>query len=122
MDIEVGVGLQQVVERLQVSFDEVDSGIDIRGGCFRPRRADNDVEMCMASPPAVASALRHVQRLAFADAMIGIRVIAKSEMTASSRSGKSSSDASPRRESRGGGRERSGGVLARKAEAHQMRL
>lgn len=59
-------------------------------------------------PPAVASTLLQVQRLAFADAMIEIRVIAKAGMTASPRSG-GSSDESPRRGSRGGGRGRSGG-------------
>lgn len=59
-------------------------------------------------PPAVASTLLQVQRLAFADAMIEIRIIAKAGMTASPRSGGSSPDDTPRRGGRGG-RGRSGG-------------
>lgn len=60
-------------------------------------------------PPAVANTLLQVQRLAFADAVIEIRVIAQAAMSASSRSGGSSSDEPPRRGGRGGGRGRSGG-------------
>lgn len=60
-------------------------------------------------PPAVASTMIQVQRLAFADAMVEIRVVAKSGLTAGSRSGGSSSDDSPRHGGRGGGRGRSGG-------------
>ena len=60
-------------------------------------------------PPAVASTMIQVQRLAFADAMVEIRVVAKAGLTAGSRSGGSSSDDSPRHGGRGGGRGRSGG-------------
>lgn len=60
-------------------------------------------------PPTVASTLLQVQRLAFADALIEIRIIAKAGITASPRSGGSSSDDSPRRGGRGGGRGRGGG-------------
>jgi hypothetical protein len=62
-----------------------------------------------AGPPAVASTLVQVQRLAFADAMIEIRVVAKAGFTTPPRPAGSSSDDLPRRGGRGGGRGRGGG-------------
>lgn len=51
----------------------------------RSRLAKRFAEKCevYGGPPVVASTLLQVQRLAFADAMIEIRIIAKAGMTAS---------------------------------------
>jgi 2-iminobutanoate/2-iminopropanoate deaminase len=60
-----------------------------------------------AEHPAVASTLVQVQRLAFADALVEIRIVAKAPQVAPTRSSESQSDDSPRRR---GGRGRSGGL------------
>jgi 2-iminobutanoate/2-iminopropanoate deaminase len=62
-----------------------------------------------AEHPAVASTLVQVQRLAFADALVEIRIVAKAPQVGSSRSSDSQSDEPPkRRGGRGGGMGRGG--------------
>lgn len=59
--------------------------------------------------PAVASTIVQVQRLAFADALVEIRIVAKATQVGPSRSSESQSDEPPkRRGGRGGGMSRGG--------------
>lgn len=66
-------------------------------------------EMYGTEHPAVASTLVQVQRLAFADALVEIRIVAKAPQVGPSRSSYSQSDEPPKRRGvRGGGMSRGG--------------